>query len=128
MARRNPRPARPIRTSNMAETQQIKPEAETGTGEANEFASLLQKQFKPQTERAKDAVEAAVRTMAQQALEKTTVIGSDVSESINAMIAQIDKKMSQQINASIHQHHFQALESAWRWLHYLLANTETDEM
>ena len=56
----------------MAETQQTKPEAEAATAETSEFASLLQKQFKPQTERAKDAVETAVRTLAQQALEKTT--------------------------------------------------------
>src|SRR5450432_2470556 len=66
--------------------------------------------------------------MAQQALEKTTVIGSDVIESINAMIAQIDKKMSQQINAIMHHKDFQTLESAWRGLHYLVNTTETDEM
>ena len=66
--------------------------------------------------------------MAQQALEKTTIIGSDVVESINAMIAQIDKKMSEQINAIIHHKDFQSLESAWRGLHYLVNNTETDEM
>jgi len=112
----------------MAETQQSKAEGETVTAEAGEFASLLQKQFKPQTDRAKDEVEAAVRTMAQQALEKTTVIGTDVIESINSMIAAIDKKMSEQINAIIHQKDFQQLESAWRGLHYLVNNTETDEM
>ena len=112
----------------MAETQQSKPEGEVATAEAGEFASLLQKQFKPQTERAKDEVEAAVRTMAQQALEKTTVIGTDVIESINSMIAAIDKKMSQQINQILHHKDFQQLESAWRGLHYLVNNTETDEM
>jgi type VI secretion system protein ImpC len=112
----------------MAETQQNKPEAEAATAETSDFTSLLQKQFKPQTERAKDEVEAAVRTMAQQALEKTTVIGTDVIESINSMIAQIDKKLTQQINAIIHHKDFQALESSWRGLHYLVNNTETDEM
>ncbi|HET6148475.1 MAG TPA: type VI secretion system contractile sheath large subunit [Polyangia bacterium] len=112
----------------MAETQQSKPEGEVATAEVGEFASLLQKQFKPQTERAKDEVEAAVRTMAQQALEKTTVIGTDVIESINSMIAAIDRKMSQQINEILHHKDFQQLESAWRGLHYLVNNTETDEM
>jgi len=112
----------------MAETQQSKPEGEVATADAGDFASLLQKQFKPQTDRAKDEVEAAVRTMAQQALEKTTVIGTDVIESINSMIAAIDKKMSEQINAIIHNKDFQQLESAWRGLHYLVNNTETDEM
>ena len=41
------------------------------------------------------------------------------------MIAQIDKKMSEQINAIIHNKDFQQLESAWRGLHYLVQNTET---
>ncbi|HEY2902408.1 MAG TPA: type VI secretion system contractile sheath large subunit, partial [Polyangia bacterium] len=112
----------------MAELEQSKEAAAGATGETSEFASLLQKQFKPQSDRAREEVESAVRTLAQQALEKTTVIGSDVVESINAMIAEIDKKMSQQINAIVHHPDFQQLESAWRGLHHLVNNTETDEM
>jgi len=112
----------------MAQTQQEKAQSEGAVAEAGEFASLLQKQFKPQSERAKDEVEAAVRTLAQQSLEKTTLIGSDVVDSINAMIAAIDKKMTEQINAIMHHADFQQLESAWRGLHYLVNNTETDEM
>ncbi len=112
----------------MAETEQTKAQGETATAEAGDFTSLLQKQFKPQSERAKDEVEAAVRTLAQQALEKSTLIGSDVVESINAMIAAIDKKLTDQVNAIMHHANFQQLESAWRGLHYLVNNTETDEM
>ena len=115
----------------MPELEQVK-QAQTGeageAAEASGFASLLQKQFKPQSERAREEVEAAVRTLAQQALEKTTLIGTDVVESINAMIAEIDKKLSAQINAIAHHPSFQALESAWRGLHYLVNSTETDEM
>ena len=112
----------------MAEQEQSK-QAQTGeTTEGSEFASLLQKQFKPQSDRARDEVESAVRTLAQHALEKTALIGSDVVESINAMIAEIDKKLSEQINAIVHNPDFQALESAWRGLHHLVNNTETDEM
>jgi type VI secretion system protein ImpC len=112
----------------MAETEQTKAQGETATAEGGDFTALLQKQFKPQSERAKDEVEAAVRTLAQQALEKTTLIGSDVVESINAMIAAIDKKLTDQVNAIMHHPNFQQLESAWRGLHYLVNNTETDEM
>src|SRR3954468_14914685 len=100
----------------MAELEQASQAAEGATAESNDFAALLQKQFKPQTERAKEEVEAAVRTLAQQALEKSAVIGNDVVESINAMVAQIDKKIGEQINAIIHQAEFQQLESAWRGL------------
>ena len=98
------------------------------TFEGGEFASLLNKEFKPKSEEAKSAVEQAVLTLAQQALAQTQVIGSDVLVSIEAMIAEIDKKLSEQVNAILHHADFQKLESAWRGLHYLVNNTETDEM
>ena len=47
---------------------------------------------------------------------------------IEAMIAQLDKKLTEQVNAILHNPEFQQLESAWRGLHYLVNNTETDEM
>src|SRR5260221_2192460 len=103
-------------------------EGAAATTETSEFASLLTKNFKPQSDRAREEVENAVRTLAQQALESTKLIGADVVESINALIAQIDKKLSEQINAIMHHADFQALESAWRGLHFLVNNTETDEM
>ena len=43
------------------------------------------------------------------------------------MIAAIDKKLTEQVNQIIHHEDFQKLESAWRGLHYLVNNTETDE-
>jgi type VI secretion system protein ImpC len=98
------------------------------TYEGGDFASLLNKEFKPKSDEAKSAVETAVLTLAQQALANTKLIGSDVIVSIEAMIAEIDKKMSEQVNAILHHAEFQQLESAWRGLHYLVNNTETDEM
>ncbi|MGZ7278174.1 hypothetical protein ACXWOP_09645, partial [Streptococcus pyogenes] len=52
-----------------------------------DFASLLQKEFKPRSDEARSAVEAAVQTLAQQALSQTALIGRDVTQSIQAMIA-----------------------------------------
>lgn len=92
-----------------------------------DFASLLQKEFKPRTDEAKSAVEAAVLTLAQQALGQTQLIGKDVTKSIQAMIAAIDAKLTEQINRIIHHPDYQKLESAWRGLHYMVNNTETDE-
>src|SRR6185369_2868420 len=97
------------------------------TMEGNDFASLLKKEFKPKTEEAKSAVEAAVQTLAQQALVNTTIIASDAVKTIEGMIAAIDKKLTDQVNRIIHNADFQKLESAWRGLHYLVNNTETDE-
>ena len=96
--------------------------------EGSDLASLLQKEFKPKSEDAKSAVEQAVQTLAQQALAQTQLIGSDVVASIEAMIAAIDKKLSEQINLILHHEDFQKLEGAWRGLHYMVNNTETDEM
>ena len=97
------------------------------TFEGNDFSALLKKEFKPKTDEAKSAVEQAVQTLAQQALANTVAISSDALKSIEAMIAAIDKKLTEQINVIMHHADFQKLESAWRGLHYLVNNTETDE-
>jgi type VI secretion system protein ImpC len=96
--------------------------------EGGDFAALLNKEFKPQNDNAKSAVETAVLTLAQQALSQTQLISSDVIGSIEAMIAALDAKMSEQVNQILHHPDFQQLESAWRGLSYLVNNTETDEM
>ncbi len=107
---------------------QAQPGVETQALESNDFSSLLQREFKPKSDQAKEAVESAVRTLAEQALQYTNVLSSDAIKSIESMIAAIDKKISDQLNLVLHHPDFQALESAWRGLHYLVNNTETDEM
>ena len=42
------------------------------------------------------------------------------------MIARLDEKLSAQMNEVLHAPEFQQLESAWRGLHYLVFNSETD--
>ena len=93
----------------------------------NDLESLLQTEFKPKTSSAKEAIETAVRTLASQALEGVATISDDAVKSIEAMIAAIDRKLSEQINEIIHHADFQSLESSWRGLHYMVNNTETDE-
>ncbi|HAV73794.1 MAG TPA: type VI secretion system contractile sheath large subunit, partial [Limnobacter sp.] len=95
--------------------------------EGSELSSLLQKEFKPKTDEARSEVESAVLTLAQQALEGVDLVGDDVVDSIERMIAAIDQKLSVQINEIIHHADFQQMESAWRGLNYLVNNTETDE-
>lgn len=95
--------------------------------EGSELSSLLQKEFKPKTDEAKSEVESAVLTLAQQALEGVELVGDDVVDSIERMIAAIDQKLSVQMNEIIHHDDFQQMESAWRGLNYLVNNTETDE-
>ncbi len=96
--------------------------------EPSEFDKLLQKEFKPKTDHVREAISSAVRTLAEQALSETTLISADAVGSIEAIIAEIDKKLSEQVNLIMHHEDFQALEGAWRGLHHLVNNTETDEM
>jgi type VI secretion system protein ImpC len=103
-------------------------EAAAETSETGDFASLLQKEFKPKSERAKEAVEDAVKTLAEQALAKTNLISDDAVKSIEAIIAEIDKRLTDQVNQIMHHPDFQKLEGSWRGMHYLVNNTETDEM
>jgi type VI secretion system protein ImpC len=106
-------------------------EAGTAAGEetleATDFESLLKKEFRPKSDQAKSAVEEAVKTLAEQALSNTALISDDALRSIESIVAQIDKKLTEQVNLILHHQDFQQLESAWRGLHYLVNNTETDE-
>jgi type VI secretion system protein ImpC len=95
---------------------------------ASDFEALLQKEFRPQTERARRDIDAAVGTLAQQALEGATLVSGDVVATIQGMIAEIDRRLGDQVNAIIHHPDYQKLEGAWRGLHYLVNNTESDEM
>ena len=108
------------------QTEQEKPEG--GTLEISEFESLLQKEFRPKSERSKQAVESAVQTLAEQLLKETAVVSDDVLGTIQALIAELDQKLTEQVNHIIHHEDFQKLEGAWRGLHYLVNNTESDEM
>ncbi len=112
----------------MAEEAKQQESQQAGALELDQFTALLQKEFRPKTDRARAEVENAVRTLAEQALRETTVISDDVVGTIKAIIAEIDHKLTEQVNVIMHHERFQQLESAWRGLHYLVTNTETDEM
>ena len=101
--------------------------AAQATAETNEFDSLLQKEFRPKTDQAKEAVQTAVRTLAEQALVGTALISDDVFKSIQSIIAELDRKLSEQVSLIMHHQDFQQLEGSWRGLHHLVTNTETDE-
>lgn len=114
----------------MAEAEQAT-EAEVTTGEVAEvsdFSALLTKEFKPKSDRAKEEVESAVQTLAEFVLKDTSLVSDDAIASIESIIAQIDSKLTEQINKILHHEDFKKLEGTWRGLHYLVNNTETDEM
>ncbi|MHC4469323.1 MAG: type VI secretion system contractile sheath large subunit [Planctomycetota bacterium] len=112
----------------MAEEEKQEAQQEASTIEPSEFGSLLQKEFKPKSDRAKEAVENAVGILASQVLEDASVVSDDAIRTITAIMAEIDRKLTEQVNQIIHHEDFQKLEGAWRGLHYMVNNTETDEM
>ncbi|MEN8758778.1 MAG: type VI secretion system contractile sheath large subunit, partial [Desulfobacterales bacterium] len=96
--------------------------------EPSDFSTLLKKEFKPKSDRAQEAVENAVRTLAEYVLRDVSFASPDAVRTIEAIKATIDRKLSEQINQILHNPDYQKLESAWRGLYHLVNNTETDEM
>lgn len=97
------------------------------SAEFTEFEGLLNKQFKPKTAEARTAVQSAVQTLAQQALSAADLISDNAIKTIESIIAEIDRKLTEQVNLIVHHEDFRSLEGSWRGLHHLVSNTETDE-
>jgi len=113
----------------MAEAEISKQAESTAkTLEVSDFQSLLQKEFKPKTDRAQEAVEKSVRTLAEFVLKDVSLVSSDAIRTVEAIRAAIDKKLTDQLNQILHSADFQKMEGTWRGLHYLVNNTETDTM
>jgi type VI secretion system protein ImpC len=96
------------------------------TANADEFATVLKQNFKPRSERAATEVENAVTTLVQQALADTSVIKDHVLDTIEEIITRLDQKLTAQVNEILHAPEFQQIEGAWRGLHHLVFNSETD--
>jgi len=111
----------------MAELETLQT-GQTGTLETSDFSALLNKEFKPKSERAEEAVKSAVSTLAEFVLQGVTTVSDDAIKSIESIIGELDRKLTEQVNLIIHHEEFQQLEGAWRGLSYMVNNTETDEM
>src|SRR4051794_33831170 len=90
------------------------------------FSALLKKSFKPRNGSAAAEVENSVEALVQTALEDTSLVKEDVLDTIESMIARLDQQLTLQLNEVIHAPEFQQIESAWRGLHYVVFNSETD--
>ena len=73
--------------------------------------------------RAKDIIGELVR----EVMAGTVTISDNLSASIDARIAEIDRLISTQLSAVMHAPEFQQLESTWTGLHYLCKQTSTGE-
>ncbi len=73
----------------------------------------------------RDETEDLLRTLTAEATKGTVKWDKNLSVTINSAIAAIDKLMSEQLVAIMHNEKFQKLEGSWRGLHHLVSNTET---
>jgi len=71
--------------------------------------------------RARDLIAELVR----EVLEGTVVMSDNLSVSLDARVAELDRLISAQLSEVMHQPAFQKLESTWTGLHYLCKQTST---
>ncbi len=74
--------------------------------------------------RAKDIIAELVR----EVLKGEVVISDNLSVTLDARIAELDRLISAQLSEVMHNPEFQQLESSWRGLHYLCKHTSTGSM
>ena len=66
-----------------------------------------------------------MKNLVEQALAGTVTFDKNVTRTFDRAIAAIDRKLSDQLNAIMHDPKFTKLEGTWRGLHYLVMNSET---
>lgn len=110
----------------MATENQAQVQGGAALTELDEFSDILKQTIKPRTEVAAKEVDNAVVALVREALDDQTLIAEDVIDTIDAMLSKLDERLSEQLNAVIHNDEFQKLESAWRGLAYTINNSETD--
>lgn len=66
--------------------------------------------------------------LVHQITDEGMTISSDVVAMINDRIAEIDEKLTNQLNEILHNEAMQKLEASWRGLKYLVMNSETGVM
>ncbi len=92
----------------------------------NELKDILQRSFRPRTNEAADAVQTAVSTLLNYSRKSKVVVHEDVVQTIEQMVAELDRKISQQLTVVMHNPRFQKLEGSWRGLYYLVSNTDSN--
>jgi type VI secretion system protein ImpC len=76
-----------------------------------------------QTER--DRAEELIRALTEEALKGTVSFSRNLTVTFDRAIAEIDRKVSEQLNQVMHHPRFTQLEGSWRGLNYLVMNSET---
>src|SRR5262245_56530709 len=82
---------------------------------------------RPQTDKEAERAKDFFGQFLSQVVKPGQVVSKDVETNVKFWVAEIDKKLSAQLNEVMHHADFQRLESTWRGLHYLIQQSETGE-
>jgi type VI secretion system protein ImpC len=106
------------------DTQAQSAAAETTT-EASLLDNILTDGMRARDDHTRDWGRGLLKEFVEQLLDPKMIVAKDTEKTINLRIADIDRILSDQLNAIMHHSEFQQLESSWRGLHYLVHQTET---
>src|SRR6516225_3731686 len=96
------------------------------TQEASLLDQILDR-TKPLDDKEREKNKDFVGQFLRQVVQPGQVVSKDVETNVKYWIAEVDKKLSSQLNEIMHHEDFQKLEGTWRGLHYLVHQSETGE-
>ncbi len=111
----------------MAEQKAAASQATTTSAEGGSLLDDVLKATKPKNDNQKAQNKQFIEAVIRQALEAApgSVVSGDVERTLQAWKAEIDRKLSVQLNEILHDPEFQRLESTWRGIKYLVDQSET---
>jgi type VI secretion system protein ImpC len=107
----------------MSETQSSAAGATTTTEEGG--LGLLDQVLGATKQTERDRAHELIKALTEEALKGTVTYSRNLSQTFDRAIAELDRKVSAQLNAVMHHERFGKLEGSWRGLHYLVQNSET---
>ena len=104
--------------------------SDTKAAQAVELDTGLLDQIVEQSRVAKSTSEHArardiISELVNQVMDGTVIMSSNLSATLDARVAEIDRMISEQLSAIMHAPEFQKLERSWTGLHYLVQNSTT---
>ena len=97
----------------------------TAAAATTEETGLLDQVVAATRQTAPDEARDLMKNLVEQALSGTVSFDRNLSRTFSRAIEAIDRKLSEQLNAIVHDPRFLQLEGSWRGLHYLVQNSET---
>ncbi len=96
-----------------------------------DFAPLLERSAaaaRPRAETLPPGMAAAVDLLRGLSLDYPEFVDPRPRRTAEAFVAMLDGMLTRQVNVVIHHPEFQALEAAWRGLHFLVRRTDSDSL